>query len=200
MRMVAVKTNEPRSRVVLFRARDLSVRQRTQLINALRGHLAEYGNGAPKKTVNVKRLVKALENPQSGLPQLAVEVGQICLDQIAKLTDRIDGLEKQLRVEAAKDDIAEQAQTMPPFSDANIDCLAVGIGPVTAMVATAFTPPKEIIKSNAAFALVTMEPFEERTAKAKSAFTAIKTALANGAAISGSARPSRKSRRRARSQ
>ena len=37
------------------------VRQRTQLINALRAHLAEYGSVAPKKTVNLKRLSEVLE-------------------------------------------------------------------------------------------------------------------------------------------
>ena len=41
MRFVAVKSQEQQARAMLFRTRDLLVRQRTQLINALRGHLAE---------------------------------------------------------------------------------------------------------------------------------------------------------------
>ena len=43
MRFVAVKTEEQQGRAMLFRTRDLMVRQRTQLINALRGHLSEHG-------------------------------------------------------------------------------------------------------------------------------------------------------------
>ena len=43
MRFVAVKTEAQQARAMMFRARDLLVRQRTQLSNALRGHLAEYG-------------------------------------------------------------------------------------------------------------------------------------------------------------
>jgi transposase len=43
MRTVAVKTHGQQSRAVLFRTRDLLLRQRTQLINALRAHLAEFG-------------------------------------------------------------------------------------------------------------------------------------------------------------
>ena len=43
MRFVSVKSEEKQAATVVFRARDLLVRQRTQLINALRGHLAEYG-------------------------------------------------------------------------------------------------------------------------------------------------------------
>ena len=38
MRFVAVKTEEQQAHAMLFRTRDLLVRQRTQLINALRGH------------------------------------------------------------------------------------------------------------------------------------------------------------------
>ena len=48
MRFVAVKTEEQQARGMLFRTRDLLVRQRTQTINALRGHLAEYGVTAPQ--------------------------------------------------------------------------------------------------------------------------------------------------------
>ena len=43
MRFVAVKSEAQQARAMLFRTRDLLVRQRTQLINALRGHLAEHG-------------------------------------------------------------------------------------------------------------------------------------------------------------
>ena len=43
MRFVAGKSAEAQAAAVIFRTRDLLVRQRTQLINALRGHLAEFG-------------------------------------------------------------------------------------------------------------------------------------------------------------
>jgi transposase len=48
MRFVAVKSEAAQERAVLFRTRDLLVRQRTQAINALRGHLAEFGVVAPQ--------------------------------------------------------------------------------------------------------------------------------------------------------
>ena len=48
MRFVAVKTKEQQARGMLFHTRDLLVRQRTQTINALRGHLAEFGVVAPQ--------------------------------------------------------------------------------------------------------------------------------------------------------
>ena len=43
MRFVPVKTDEQQAALVMHRARDLLVRQRTQLANAIRGHLAEFG-------------------------------------------------------------------------------------------------------------------------------------------------------------
>ena len=47
MRFVAVKTEEQQAQGMVFRTRDLLVCQRTQTINALRGHLAEFGVIAP---------------------------------------------------------------------------------------------------------------------------------------------------------
>lgn len=38
-----MKTVEQQAVLMLHKSRDLMVRQRTMLINALRGHLAEYG-------------------------------------------------------------------------------------------------------------------------------------------------------------
>ena len=43
MRYVSVKSAEQQAQDMVFRTRDLFVRQRSQLVNALRGHLAEYG-------------------------------------------------------------------------------------------------------------------------------------------------------------
>ena len=48
MRFVAVKSEAKQAAAVIFRARDVLVGQRTQLINAIRGHLAEYGLIAPQ--------------------------------------------------------------------------------------------------------------------------------------------------------
>jgi transposase len=54
---VAVKSEAKQAAAVIFRARDLLVGQRTQIINALRGHLAEYGVIAPQGPSHVARLV-----------------------------------------------------------------------------------------------------------------------------------------------
>ena len=74
MRFVAVKTEEQQARGMLFRTRDLLVRQRTQAINTLRGHLAEFGVIAPQVSAHLARLASAVANPGSGLPEAVREL------------------------------------------------------------------------------------------------------------------------------
>jgi len=135
MRFVAVKTREQQARTMLFRTRDLLVRQRTQTINALRGHLAEFGIVAPKGRVHVGRLAAALDDPVSGLPgdlpEAVRELGGLLLGQIGGLDEKIAGLEKEVRAEAYRDEEAVRLMSVP------------GIGPVVAMAIQAFAPPME---------------------------------------------------------
>ncbi len=140
MTRVAVKTKDQQARAMLFRTRDLLVRQRTQLINALRGHLAEYGIVAPRAKANLRRLEQALLEPDNGLPALVVGMGHSYLGQIAGLTEQIASLEARLHAEAARDTTARRAQTMP------------GVGPVTAMALAAFAPPIETFRRGRDFA------------------------------------------------
>ena len=69
MRFVAVKSEEQQAAWLAFRAHDLLVRQRTQLVNAIRGHLTEFGWVAPRGTSHMTRLaaVKAF-CPQADSP------------------------------------------------------------------------------------------------------------------------------------
>ncbi|MET4021277.1 transposase [Bradyrhizobium sp. S3.2.12] len=59
MRFVAVKSEQQQAAGLVFRTRDLLVRQRTQLINAIRGHLTEYGWVAPKGPSHLTMLTGA---------------------------------------------------------------------------------------------------------------------------------------------
>lgn len=59
MRFVAVKSVEKQACAMAFKTRDLLVRQRTQTVNALRGHLTEYGVVVPIGLQNLPRLIPA---------------------------------------------------------------------------------------------------------------------------------------------
>ena len=140
MRFVALKTKEQQARAMIFRTRDLMVRQRTQLINALRGHLAEHGLVAPQGVAQVKRLADAIENEENNLPPMVREIGRIYLDQIVACRSKLVELDKTLRSEAAKGETTARLQTMP------------GIGPITAMAVESFAPQMKSFRRGRDFA------------------------------------------------
>ena len=100
MRFVPVKTAEQQSRAMVFKTRDLLVRQRNQIAGALRGHLMEHGIVAPAGLTFVKSLVRQIDDPDSGLPPLVVELARLHLDQLQACSERIAVIERRLRDEA----------------------------------------------------------------------------------------------------
>ena len=131
MRFVAVKGEEQQARAMLFYTRDLLVRQRTQTINALRGHLAEFGVIARRDRLMSVGWHRHSRDPGSGLPGAVRALGGVLLGQIADLDAKIGGLEKELRACARQDEQAARLMTIP------------GIGPISAMALQAFAPPME---------------------------------------------------------
>jgi len=110
------------------------VRQRTQLINAFRGHLSEHGVVAAQGQANVKVLKEAVEDEMTSLPPLVLELARVFLDQIEGLSKRISELEKVTVHEAACEETTRRLQTMP------------GVGPITALAIETFAPPMDVFK------------------------------------------------------
>ena len=131
MRFVAVKSEAQQAGGMLYRTCDLLVRQRTQAINALRGHLAEFGVVAPQGRAHLARLASAVANPGSGLPEAVRELGVVLLAHIAGLKEKIQELERRLRTSAYEDEEARRLMSIP------------GVGPVCASAIQAFAPPME---------------------------------------------------------
>ena len=65
MRFVQVKSAEQQGRLMLHRTRDLLMRQRTQVINALRAHLAELGIVAAQGREGIKELLKIIASERA---------------------------------------------------------------------------------------------------------------------------------------
>ena len=140
MSFVAVKSEAQQARGMLFRTRDLLVRQRTQTINALRGHLAEFGIVAPQGVAHLGRLAAAVEAAGTGLPEPVGELAGLLLERIAGLDGKIEELETQLCACAREDEEAARLMTIP------------GVGPITAMALQAFAPPMESFRRGRDFA------------------------------------------------
>ena len=140
MHFVAVKTQEQQAESMLFRTRDMLVRQRTQVVNALRGHLAEHGRIAPQGLASVRRLRSILETQSDTLPAAVQALGLMLLEQVAWLDTRIDALAKEIRNRAAQSEDISRLMTMP------------GVGPIGAMAIHAYAPPLETFRSGRDFA------------------------------------------------
>ena len=81
MRFVSVKSTEQQSVLMLRRTRQLLVRQRTMLINAIRAHMAEFGIVAPVGVPRVKQLLGIIADTHDvRLPQVA----RTCLESLAR--------------------------------------------------------------------------------------------------------------------
>src|SRR6267378_6690946 len=74
--------------------RDLLIRQRTMLVNALRGHLAEFGLIEAKGLHKVARLIAIVMDEKDGrVPDIARQVLKVIINEIEDIQTRIAGLE-----------------------------------------------------------------------------------------------------------
>jgi transposase len=108
MRFVPVKSQDQQAATVVFRARDLLVRQRTQLLNAIRGHLAEYGHVAPKGIGYVERLITKIEDPQGDLPAAARASLTSLIALLPPLDVEIARLDREIARRAKDDPVARR--------------------------------------------------------------------------------------------
>src|SRR5260370_28165002 len=85
IRFVPVKSAEQQAGLMLLRTRDLLIKQRTMLINAIRGHAAEFGVTAAKGPVRVAELLQQAHAAAAGVPALALEMLRVLASQLAAL-------------------------------------------------------------------------------------------------------------------
>lgn len=139
-RFVEPKSAEQQGRAILFRARERLVHQRTELVNALRACLYEYGHVVPQGIGQIRRIEAILDAPHSDLPGLMREECRDLLEQIAALTARIDARTAKVKALSAERDMARRLRTVP------------GVGPLTALAIEAFAPPMENFRCGRDFA------------------------------------------------
>jgi transposase len=130
VRFAAVKSanTQAGARPAPFRTHRCLVRQPTQPINALRGHLAEFGPVASNGPASPKLPENALGDETADLPDPVREMGTASLEQTASLTEAIARLAAELEVAAKTDEEPRRPCTIP------------GIGQVTAGAVAAFAP------------------------------------------------------------
>jgi len=140
MRFVPVKSEDVQGAAMVFRVRELLIRQRTQAINALRGHLTEFGEVVPQGAANAVRLSAIIEDPASGLPGEAKATLLILIETKIRLDDQIVKLNAEISRRAKENEMARRSMTIP------------GIGPLIATALVALAPPPETFRRGRDFA------------------------------------------------
>ena len=113
MRFVPVKSETAQASALVFRTRDLLVRQRTQLINALRGHMTEFGMVVAQGPMHVARLVAIVEDTVSDLPGSARIVLGVLIAELRALDERVLKLDAEIVRRAKDDPVARRLMTFP---------------------------------------------------------------------------------------
>ncbi len=126
MRFVPVKTEDQQAILMMHRTRDFLVRQLTQVTNAIRAHLGEFGIVAPKGVHNVERLLTMAED--AALPEDARNPIKLLAEQFRDTQMKIEDVTVEIRKAAENDEVAHRLQTVP------------GIGPITSSVLAATLP------------------------------------------------------------
>ena len=140
MRFVPVRSEEVQGAAMVFRVRELLIRQRTQAINALRGHLTEFGQIVPQGAANAARLIALVEDTGSSLPADAVATLKVLVTALGHLEEEIGKLDGEIVRRAKENEVARRLMTVP------------GIGPLIATAIAVLAPPPETFRSARDFA------------------------------------------------
>jgi len=141
MQFVPVKSVAQQSVVVLHRTRDLLVRQRTMLINAMRSQLGEFGLVVGQGKGNFAKLVARLDGEgDEALPELVLPALRLMARQIADANEKIEALEKTIVAQHRSNEASLRLASIP------------GIGPLTASAITAAVSDASAFKSGRQFA------------------------------------------------
>ena len=141
MRFVPIKSIERQSVVVLHRTRELLVRQRTMLINAIRGHCAEFGIIAPQGAHRAAELIERIRQGEIGdLPQLVRTSLLTLADQLGAIAVQIHTLERRLLAWHRQDLDSQRMATIP------------GVGLISATALAASVSDPKLFRSGREFA------------------------------------------------
>ena len=153
MRFVAVKSAEQQAQLMQHRARDLLIRQRTQVINALRAHLAELGITAAQGRDGIRDLLAIIaDEADARLPIDARASLMVLAAQLQALQTLIGSIEKRIVARHRSSEASKRLQTIP----------GVGILGASA-IATIVTEPKAFRSGRDFAAWVGLVPRQDST-------------------------------------
>jgi len=150
MRTVAVKTVEQQADGIILRHREMLVGQRTQAINALRGHAAEFGVVAAKGTSNVAELLAQLAACAT-IPANARAMFTQMAEHIEALDQRVAAVDAELAALHKANSLSQLLQEIP------------GVGPVAAITMVLTVQPSNFASARHFAAWLGLTPKEHST-------------------------------------
>jgi len=131
IRFVQVKSAAQQGQLMQHRTRDLLMRQRTQIINALRAHLAELGIIAAQGREGVKELLAIIADKRDEALPLDAQASLLVLAaQLQALQTLIGSIEKRIVAQHRANADSKRLETIP----------GIGVVGATAIAATVTDP------------------------------------------------------------
>jgi transposase len=141
MRFVPVKSEAQQALLMLHRIRDRLQAERTGTINAIRGHMAEFGMVAMTRGRGFAELAMIIADVDDlRLPAFARELLAEQMAHLRSVESRIDELDTRLRQQARSDPSTHELLRIP------------GVGPVVATAATATVGDAQVFANGRSFA------------------------------------------------
>ncbi len=130
MRFVEAKSPEQQSVMVLHKVRLTLMRQRIQLSNTIRGHMAEFGLVAPIGREGLQQLIKLVEDSDPRVPDEARDCLAFLVAQLQLVNLQILETDRRIRTSARSTEVGRRLMSIP------------GVGPLlaSALVATVANP------------------------------------------------------------
>jgi len=131
MRFVQIKSAEQQGQLMQHRTRDVLIRQRTQIINAMRVHLAELGIVAAQGEAGVNELRAIVADDRDERLPIDARASVIVLAaQLEALQTLIGSIEKRIKMQHRSNEASQRVETIP----------GIGVLGATAIVATVADP------------------------------------------------------------
>jgi len=151
-RFVPVKSAGQQAALTMLGVRDLLVKQRTMLINAIRGHAAEFGVTVAKGPKQVAALLQRLATGED-VPALAREIIGVLASQLDGLNIKLKAIEARVMAWHRQDQTSQCLATIP------------GIGPIGGVSFALKVPDPKAFHSGRHFAAwIGITPREDSTA------------------------------------
>ena len=131
MRFVAIKHEDQQALLSLHRIREGRIRERTALINQLRGLLSEFGLIMPKGRHQAQQQIpRLLEDAENGLPWLVRDLLSDEYQRLLQLNDQLKSYDKKIEQLATQNEAMKRMMTLPGIGAITATALIASIGDI----------------------------------------------------------------------